>query len=203
MAARSGSALVLPRLAWPFAQSPTRIRKFIVPLQGLGPTGIPVATPNTNLFPGEDFYQIHVGEFTQMMHPDLPGPTKFWGYADITNGQAPNHRYLGGVIVAQQNRPVRMKVLNQLPPVHPLPVDTTIMGAELEQNRICVHLHGGLVPWTSDGGPFSWFSPTSNGISFMNGTGVPGGAVYRYPNNQSARLVWYHDHALGTTRLNA
>jgi len=203
MAARSGSALVLPRLAWPFAQSPTRIRKFIVPLQGLGPTGIPVATPNTNLFPGEDFYQIHVGEFTQMMHPDLPGPTKFWGYADITNGQAPNHRYLGGVIVAQQNRPVRMKVLNQLPPVHPLPVDTTIMGAELEQNRICVHLHGGLVPWTSDGGPFSWFSPTSNGISFMNGTGVPGGAVYRYPNNQSARLVWYHDHALETTRLNA
>jgi hypothetical protein len=30
---------------------------------------------------------------------------------------------LGGVIVAQQNWPVRMKVLNQLPPVHPLPVD--------------------------------------------------------------------------------
>jgi hypothetical protein len=33
-------------------------------LQGLGPTGIPVAAPNTNLFPGEDFYHIHVGEFT-------------------------------------------------------------------------------------------------------------------------------------------
>ena len=59
----SGSALVLPRLAWPFAQGPTRIRKFVVPLHGLGPTGIPVATPNTNLFPGEDFYHIHVGEF--------------------------------------------------------------------------------------------------------------------------------------------
>ena len=28
-------------------------------------------------------------------------------------------------------------------------------------------------------------------------------AEYYYPNNQSARLVWYHDHALGTTRLNA
>lgn len=199
----SGSALILPKLAWPFAQSPTRIRKFIVPLQGLGPTGIPVATPNTTAFHGEDYYQIHVGEFTQMMHPDLPGPTKFWGYADITNGQAPNHRYLGGVIVAQQNRPVRLKVFNQLPPVHPLPVDTTIMGAELEQNRICVHLHGGLVPWTSDGGPFAWFSPTSNGISFLNGTGVPGEAVYQYPNGQSARMVWYHDHALGITRLNA
>ena len=107
----SGSALVLPKLAWPFAHSPTRIRKFIVPLQGLGPTGIPVASPDTTTFPGEDYYQIHVGEFTQMMRPDLPGPTKFWGYADVTNGQAPNHRYLGGVIVAQKGRPVRLKAI--------------------------------------------------------------------------------------------
>ena len=198
-----GSALLMRHLAWPFAQSPTRIRKFLVPLQGLGPTGIPVASPDIKTFPGEDYYQIRVGEFSQMMHPDLPGPTKFWGYADVTNGQAPNHRYLGGAIVAQQNRPVRLKVTNALPPVHPLPVDTTIMGAELEPNRICLHLHGGLVPWTSDGGPFAWFSPTSNGISFLNGNGVPGEAVYRYPNQQSARLVWYHDHSVGITRLNA
>ena len=26
---------------------------------------------------------------------------------------------------------------------------------------------------------------------------------YFYPNDQSARLMWYHDHALGLTRLNA
>ena len=32
---------------------------------------------------------------------------------------------------------------------------------------------------------------------------MPGEALYRYPNNQSARLVWYHDHAIGITRLNA
>jgi len=60
-----GSALLMRNPAWPFAQSPTQIRKFVVPLQGLGPTGIPVATPNTTLFPGEDYYQIRVGEFTQ------------------------------------------------------------------------------------------------------------------------------------------
>jgi spore coat protein A len=34
-------------------------------------------------------------------------------------------------------------------------------------------------------------------------TGTPGEAVYDYPNDQSARLLWYHDHALGYTRLNA
>ena len=197
-------AFLLKGVAWPFAQTPGGIRKFVVPLQGLGPNGIPVAVPNTTLFSGEDYYQIRVGEFTQQMHPDLPGPTRFWGFADVTNGQAPNHRYLGGAIVAQKGRPVRMKVINDLPSVHPLPVDTTIMGADLAQNRCCIHLHGGHVPWTSDGGPYAWFSPTgAHGLSFLNGTGVAGEALYRYPNDQSARLAWYHDHSVGITRLNA
>jgi hypothetical protein len=64
-----GSAMLMRKLAWPFAQSPNRIRKFFVPLQGLGPNGIPVAVPDTTTFPGEDYYQIHVGEFTQMDAP--------------------------------------------------------------------------------------------------------------------------------------
>jgi spore coat protein A len=197
------AALSLRKAAWPFAQTPRGIRKFIVPLQGLGPTGIPVASPDTTSFPGEDSYHIRVGEYTQHMHPDLPGPTKFWGYADITNGQEPNHRYLGGAIVAQKGRPVRLKATNNLPPVHPLPVDATLAESDLAQNRCCVHLHGGHTPWTSDGGPMSWFSPTEHGETFLNGTGVPGEALYRYPNEQSARLAWYHDHAMGITRLNA
>ena len=28
-------------------------------------------------------------------------------------------------------------------------------------------------------------------------------AEYYYPNNQSARMIWYHDHAHGITRINA
>ena len=31
----------------------------------------------------------------------------------------------------------------------------------------------------------------------------PDEAEYYYPNNQSARLLWYHDHAFGITRINA
>jgi spore coat protein A, manganese oxidase len=198
-------AFGLRQMAWPFAQTPGGIHKFITPLQGLGPTGIPVATPNTKLFPGEDYYQLQLGQFRQQMHPDLPGPTKFWGYADVTNGQTPNFRYLGGVIVGHQGRPIRLKAINKLPKVHPLPVDTTVMGAEpgQAQNRCCIHLHGGHTPWTSDGGPYTWFSPTAHGPSFMNGTGVAGEALYRFPNDQSARLQWYHDHAIGIARLNA
>jgi FtsP/CotA-like multicopper oxidase with cupredoxin domain len=96
------------------------------------------------------------------------------------------------------------------------------------QNRATIHLHGGLTPWISDGTPHQWvtpaFDPTSykKGVSFqnvpdmVNGSGIPciGGATcftpslndgtgtYYYPNQQSARLMFYHDHAYGITRLN-
>ena len=30
----------------------------------------------------------------------------------------------------------------------------------------------------------------------------PGSAIFQYPNSQRASTIWYHDHALGMTRLN-
>jgi spore coat protein A, manganese oxidase len=218
MSAMAGAGVALSnslfsRKAFAFSQSPPNIRKFHIAIPGLGPTGanelgnyIPVLSPDTTTYPGVDAYKIVMGEFTQQVHPDLPGPTKFWGYADATTR---DHKYLGGLIVAQKDRPVRLLAKNELPNKHPLPVDTTIMGAELAQNRATVHFHGGFVPWTSDGGPFSWFTPRSKGPnqgagpSFQNPGPTPGTAEYYYPNQQSARLGWYHDHALGITRLNA
>jgi spore coat protein A len=114
------------------------------------------------------------------------------------------------VIVAKKDRPVWLKVKNNLSDgPHPLPVDTTLMGVVNGQNdnRICTHLHGGFVPWTSDGGPYAWIDPHGNvGPSFVpaiNGTGVPGETLLYYPNQQTGRLMWYHDHAIGMTRLNA
>jgi spore coat protein A, manganese oxidase len=181
-----------PRPLW--AVSPS-LRKFIQPLPALG-TDIPVATPNKVRFPGVDYYQIGMRQFRQQLHPSLPNPTKLWGYYDLTN---PVHKHLGGVIVAQEGTPVRIRFKNKLPPVSPLPVDTSLPGAETgqAQNRTAVHLHGGFVSWTSDGGPFAWFLP--------DGTGGPDwfNRDYYYPNQQSARLMWYHDHAMGITRLNA
>ena len=211
----AGTALALFRGSegkiWAYAQSPT-LRKFVAPLPGLGPKGIPVASPATsNDWPDADFYQLSVQQFTQQMHPDLPNPTHLWGYVDTATGKP---AYLGPIIVAQRGKPVVLRMQNNLPSTHILPIDTTIMGSEpgVPVNRCCVHLHGGYVPWTSDGGPFAWFSPTgivgatdgSAGPSFLNGVaGQPGVADYYYPNNQSERLVWYHDHAMGITRLNA
>ena len=40
-------------------------------------------------------------------------------------------------------------------------------------NRTAVHLHGGFIPWISDGGPFDWFDPNGvAGPSFLNGLGA-------------------------------
>jgi len=203
LAAATGVSAMVPwRRAYAEAQSPA-LRKFIQMLPGLGPAGIPVASPTSYL--GADYYQLVAAEYTQQLHPQLPHPTRLWGYADATTGM---HRHLGPVIVAQRGTPVRLSVTNYLPSVHPLPVDTSLPGAELPPNRMAVHLHGGHVPWVSDGGPFSWFGADGTyGPSAVSapdmGAPVPGTFNYYYPNDQSARLMWYHDHAIGITRLSA
>ena len=190
-----------------YSSSPA-LRKFIQPINGLGAAGIPVASPTTDPNPiagvTYDYYRMEIGEFTQLVHPDLPKATKLWGYADIANPSSGGHRYLGGVIVAKAGKPVKMTVTNNLPAVHPLPVDTSLMGAEMGPNRAVTHLHGGFTPWSTDGGPFAWYAPNgAHGESFLNPGPNPGQADYFYTNDQSGRLLWYHDHALGTTRLNA
>lgn len=209
--AAGAAILAWPRRAYPFAQSPTGVQKFLVTLPGLGPTGIPVLTPNKTMFPGTDYYEIEAAQFTQQLHPNIP-TTNFYGYADAASK---NHRYLGGVIVATSGTPVKLKITNLLPAKHILPVDPTLVDPTMlaetggRQDRIAVHLHGGLVFWDSDGGPFAWFSNANNlggfvhGSSFINGASVPGAAIHSYPNSQSARFIWYHDHAYSLTRINA
>jgi FtsP/CotA-like multicopper oxidase with cupredoxin domain len=207
------------RRAYPFAQSPTNIRKFVVNLPGLGPSGanqieqyIPLATKTTMNFAGlsTDVYKLGVAQFGEKMHPDLPRATLFWGYYDLATA---DQKYLAGVIVAKRGTPVLLNVTNQLPNKELIPVDPTIEASptqtvgQLPFNRIATHLHGGFTPWFSDGTPFQWFTPGGQrGASFMNvpGTNPPAGtATYYYPMDQSARFVWYHDHAIGITRTNA
>jgi len=62
---------------------------------------------------------------------------------------------------------------------------------------IATHLHGGEVAPAFDGGPDAWFTQGEE----YTGAGFPG-AEYEYPNNQQEGTIWFHDHALGLTRLN-
>lgn len=187
-----------------FSQS-DNLRKFVWALRGVGP-GIPLAQPEARRKgwwqPGVTHYTIDIGQFTDQLHPDLPSPTRLWGF-----GQGGSFKHLGGVIAVKKGTPVQITFRNNLPSRHIIPVDATIMGADSPQNRAAIHLHGGYVPWVSDGGPHAYWDPNGNrGPSFvnvLNPTLARNEAEYYYPNDQSARLMWYHDHAFGITRLNA
>ena len=82
-----------------YANSPTNIRKFVDSLPGLGAANannlgqyIPIAVKDTGTYPGSDYYQIGLTDYTQQMHTDLP-VTKLRGYKDLqaTGADAQNH----------------------------------------------------------------------------------------------------------------
>jgi spore coat protein A len=221
--AAAGTALTLPwyfgnRTAFAFYQS-TGLQKFVQPLRGVGPAGIPVAAPDAFVAPvtGATHYSITIGQFTDQLHPDL-GPTTLWGYhPDVPlGGNTQLQRHLGGIFVAKRGTPIQITFTNKLPPKHILPIDTSanFMDVQQRQNAAVAHLHGGFTPWTSDGGPFTWFTPDGrygpsvqsskgNIYKLLNPNLQPGQAEHYYTNNQSARFLWYHDHAMDITRLNA
>ena len=78
--------------------------------------------------------------------------------------------------------------------------------------RATLHLHGGVTPWISDGTPHQWITPANDPTDYPEGVSVsnvpdmadpgPGAQTFFYTNQQSARLMFYHDHAWGITRLN-
>lgn len=209
----------------------TGIRKFVDGLPGLGAANknnlgqyIPVAVPDTTTYPGSDYYEISLVEYTEQMHSDLK-PTKLRGYVqtNTTDPSVSKPNYLGPMIIAQKNRPVRVKFTNKLPTGSGgdlfLPVDESLMGAgagpnggKYTQNRGLLHLHGGITPWISDGTPHQWITPAGEntpypkGVSVKNVPDMPdpgdGSMTYFYTNQQSARMLFYHDHSYGITRLN-
>gem|GEM_PF-5285517 len=98
------------------------IRKFVDTLPGLNAAGannlgqyIPVAIPDTTTYPGSDYYEIELGEFTQKMHSDLPNTT-FRGYrqTNTANPAVNTFHYLGPMIISTKDRPVRVKFTNKL-----------------------------------------------------------------------------------------
>ena len=109
---------------------------------------------------------------------------------------------------------------------HLLPVDQTLHWANPPQPDsrsqnplpylgpvpIVPHLHGGHNRSVSDGLPETWFLPAASNIPAgfaEHGTyyatvapAPPGAVVFEYHNDQLSGTLWYHDHALGITRLN-
>jgi o-aminophenol oxidase len=157
--------------------------------------------------PGRLLASEHGGKLTvpiragiHSFHRDLP-ESRVWGY----DGTVP-----GPTIEADRGKVVTVEWRNELE--GPLPVTVTIApeaaddeglsvqcvpglsGGEPDQKaaaltgQTAVHLHGGLTPAPYDGWAENLFAP-----------GQP--AVFHYPNDQRATLLWYHDHVMGVTKL--
>jgi FtsP/CotA-like multicopper oxidase with cupredoxin domain len=238
------------------AVSGTGIRKFVDGLPGLCAAGarnnlgqcLPLAVPDRTTFPGSDYYELGVSEYQARFHTDLPQPARERGFVQLNTADpdASRNAFLGPLIVGRSYRPVRVKLVNELPTGAAgdlfLPTDTTLSGTgngpdgtPYTQNRIAVHLHGGNSPWISDGTQHQWTVPVGETTTHQKGASVgyvpdmwfdasgvvtacagqtscgvagatndPGAGMltYYWPNEQSGRLMFYHDHAYGITRLN-
>jgi spore coat protein A len=133
-------------------------------------------------------------------HRDLP-ESAVWGY----DGMVP-----GPTIEAERGQPVTVQWRNELGGALPVVVTTApeatdtsgvpvqcvpgLSGGTPDQNAAAlaghavVHLHGGLTPASYDGWAENLVAPGQD-------------AVFHYPMDQRAALLWYHDHVMGVTRF--
>ncbi len=115
------------------------------------------------------------------VHRDLP-PVRMWTY----DGTVP-----GPTLEVRGGQPILVEWVNELPAKHFLPIDPTLCGKgpPPPQVRTAVHVHGSKTRPESDGNPDDWYTPGHARVS-------------HYPNQQEAATLWYHDHAMGISRLN-
>ena len=142
-------------------------------------------------------------------------PTTIWGYGDERSGVS----WPGRTIERHVNDdPLEIKWKNKLldpetgmPLPHLLPVDTSLHWAyslhgydqySIAQNGVPLvpHVHGGKNDSPFDGNPEFFFSPDYlvRGPRWVDKKYEYGGPDW----NNAAGMMWYHDHALGITRLN-
>ena len=174
----------MPTLAAPKVPliNPTSLARFVDPLPV--PPIARVAGQRTHAsYPGRTlpYYRMEMRAFKARLHRDIPA-TPLWGY----EGSFP-----GPTFETKRGEPLLVEWVNALPTKHFLPIDHNIHGAEQgkPEVRAVTHVHGARVPAGADGYPENWYE---SGHS----------ALYHYPNGQDAATLWYHDHAMGITRLN-
>ena len=186
--ARRGFPQEMP-MRMPPRGAPTAKRPALPMLHSLELTPFvdPLPIPSAACPNGDGKLHIAMRETQVKLHCDIP-PTRMWCYRDLASNDVSG---LSPVIEARSGHALHIEWINQLPMKHFLPVDFSLHGCghDLPEVRACVHLHGGRTPSKDDGQPEDWFV---SGHSRTN----------RYPLQQDAATLWYHDHAMGLNRLN-
>jgi len=168
----------------------------IIPTPFVDPLPLPAAAvPVSGTQGGVATYDMAMRELQQQLHSEFPNPTTVWGFSDQPSGGG----YPGPTIEATTDQEITVNWINDLRDTavagdplrttHYLPVDTCPHGADDQSPKTVVHVHGAHVTAASDGHPEATYTPGNQ-------------ATYVYPNKQLPSTIWYHDHALGITRLN-
>ncbi|KAK3040733.1 hypothetical protein RJ639_029255, partial [Escallonia herrerae] len=128
-------------------------------------------------------------------HRDLP-PTPVFAYGTSKRTAT----VPGPTIEALHGIDTYVTWQNHLPSQHILPWDPTIPTAIPSTKKgipTVVHLHGGIDEPESDGNAHSWFT-----AGFKERGPAWTKKRYHYHNFQQPGNLWYHDHAMGLTRVN-
>lgn len=134
-------------------------------------------------------YTVHIQQISAKLHRDLPAQS-VWAY----NGSSP-----GPTLELKKNQQLRVHWKNELPLQHlfPEPKGMNPVCLVRPDVRTVTHLHGAIVSEydplnrqrNNDGWPDAWVGQGNEQIA-------------EYTNPQSARTLWYHDHAMGATGRN-
>lgn len=201
--------------------NPKTIPKFVNQLV-VPPVYEPTISTDPNTGKVSHNYTIDVTEFNEQILPAPLPATKVWGYGGMIKNSSGQTVYFrnspGATFEAVKGIPVNVTWENKLTGSHMFAVDPTLHWANPNQMSmmppqpwpafppgfpdaqspvpIVTHLHGGEVQSDSDGHPDAWFTADGKtGPAYSSSS-------YTYPNTQPATTLWYHDHALGITRIN-
>ncbi|MDC1288016.1 multicopper oxidase domain-containing protein [Gammaproteobacteria bacterium] len=144
-----------------------------------------------------------------------PVPTTIWGYGEKKSPATwpgmtlERHVSDPPLVVKWRNRLI--DPISEKPLPHLLPVDPSLHWCyslhgyqqySIARNGVPLvpHVHGGKNDFASDGNPEFFFSPGNEirGPRYVEDKATYGGPTW----NDAAGMLWYHDHALGLTRLN-
>ena len=165
--------------------------------------------------PGGTSYALQIREFQSRIglvdKKGAPLTTVLWGYG--TAQQQPTSP--ARTFSVRSGSSIQVSYVNQLvdssgaPLPHRLPVDTSLMWANpgnlggQAPVPLVAHRHGGVASGDrSDGLPDGRSSPDANNDGLPDLQGRLYSTQYQFNNNQEAGHLWFHDHALGVTRLN-
>ncbi|GFO54067.1 multicopper oxidase [Geomonas sp. Red276] len=210
--------------------SPQKLQQFANPLVEIPIAPVNPGNPttyNVSMRQGSWDFGLRNMDGTPIINPDTGKPivTTTWGYdvngvflgiygptVEATKGTQLTFNYSNDLRAEINGQKGTGPYLTK----HLLQVDPTIDGTNMGEPecRMVPHLHGGDVEWTSDGHPNAWVAndpavqalwaaPADPSMGFPGRPSTNKQPPYLYPNSQEACTLWFHDHSMGITRLNA